>query len=257
MFIRQCYRRKNGKRHAYWALVGSYRTRGGPRQRIVSYLGQMDVQGRLGIQQVAAGYGRQYQHSLFNDVAPHWVEVDTSRIRVERCVDFAEPWLGLELLNHPGIDSLLKQLQPPGREEVEWSLMSLILVICRLCEPSSELHIAENIYVHTVLYDLFGIASEKINDDRLYRSLDQLLAHKEAMVVYLKDRLGTLFGLEYDILLYDVISTYFEGQANGNSLAQRGYSRDHRPDCRQVCIGIIVSNLDEKWTLDGSAHVYW
>jgi transposase len=241
MFIRQCYRKKNGKRHAYWALVESYRTSRGPRQRIVSYLGEMDARGRLGIRQAAIGQGMQYQHRLFDDVAPQWVEVDTSRIQVERCVDFGGPWLGLELLGHLGIESLLRQLLPPGREEIEWSLMSLILVICRLCEPSSELHIAEHVYGHTVLGDLLGIAPDKINDDRLYRALDQLLAHKEAMEVHLKDRVGKLFGLEYDILLYDVTSTYFEGQAKGNNLAQRGYSRDHRGDCKQVCIGLVVS----------------
>jgi hypothetical protein len=111
MFIRQCYRRKNGKRHAYWALVESYRTEHGPRQRIVSYLGEMDAQGRLGIQQAATGQGMQYQRRLFNDVTPRWVEVDSSRIRVERCVDFGGPWLGLELLRHLGIESLLKQLR--------------------------------------------------------------------------------------------------------------------------------------------------
>ena len=241
MFIRQCYRRKNGKRHAYWALVESYRTPRGPRQRIVSYLGEMDTQGRLGIQQSATGQGAHYQHKLFNNVAPRWVEVDTGRIRVERCVDFGGPWLGLELLRHLGIESLLGQLQPSGREEIEWSLMSLILIICRLCNPSSELHIAEHLYGHTVLGDLLGIASDRINDDRLYRALDQLLPHKEALEIHLKDRLGTLFGLDYDILLYDVTSTYFEGQANGNSLAKRGYSRDHRSDCKQVCIGLVVS----------------
>jgi transposase len=241
MFIRQCYRRKNGKRHAYWALVESYRTPRGPRQRIVSYLGERDERGRLGIQQVATGQGIQYQQKLFNDVTPRWVEVDTSRIRVEGCVDFGGPWLGLELLGRLGIDSLLKRLQPCGREEIEWSLMSLILVICRLCEPSSELHIAEHVYGHTVLGDLLGIAPDKINDDRLYRALDQLLAHKETLEVHLKDRLGTLFDLEYDILLYDVTSTYFEGQAKGNDLARRGYSRDHRGDCKQVCIGLVVS----------------
>jgi hypothetical protein len=109
MFIRQCYRSKNGKRHAYWALVESYRTERGPRQRIVSYLGEMAAQGRLGIRQAATGQGMQYQHQLFNDVAPRWVEVDTSRIWVERCVDFGGPWLGFELLKHLGIESLLKQ----------------------------------------------------------------------------------------------------------------------------------------------------
>jgi transposase len=241
MFIRQSYRRKNGKRHAYWALVESYRTPRGPRQRIVSYLGEMDARGRLGIQQAATGQGKQYQHRLFGDIAPQWVEVDPGRIRVERCVDFGGPWLGLELLERLDIPLLLNQLQPRGREAIEWSLMSLILVICRLCEPSSELHIAEHIYGHTILGDLFGIGADKINDDRLYRALDQLLPHKEALEVHLKARLGTLFGLEYDILLYDVTSTYFEGQANGNCLAQRGYSRDHRHDCKQVCIGLVVS----------------
>mgnify|MGYP001558738661 CR=1 FL=1 len=119
--------------------------------------------------------------------------------------------------------------------------MSLVLVIARLCDPSSELHIAEHFYKDTALCDLLGISYDKINDDRLYRGLDQLLPHKETMETHLKERLGELFGLEYDILLYDVTSTYFEGKANGNSLAQRGYSRDHRSDCKQVCIGLVVS----------------
>lgn len=241
MFIRQCYRKKNGKRHAYWALIESYRTSRGPRQRIVSYLGEMDERGRLGIRQLATSQGLQYQRRLFDDVAPRWVEVDTSRIRVERCVDFGGPWLALELLQRLGIESLLKQLLPPGREEIEWSSMAMILVICRLCEPSSELHIAEHLYRHTVLSDLLGVTQDKINDDRLYRALDQLLPHKDSLEVHLKNRLGELFGLEYDLLLYDVTSTYFEGQANGNYLAKRGYSRDHRPDCKQVCIGLVVS----------------
>jgi transposase len=241
MFIRQCYRKKNGKRHAYWALIESYRTSRGPRQHIVSYLGEMDERGRLGIRQLATSQGLQYQRRLFDDVAPRWVEVDTSRIRVERCVDFGGPWLALELLQCLGIESLLKQLLPPGREEIEWSSMAMILVICRLCEPSSELHIAEHLYRHTVLSDLLGVTQDKINDDRLYRALDQLLPHKDSLEVHLKNRLGELFGLEYDLLLYDVTSTYFEGQANGNYLAKRGYSRDHRPDCKQVCIGLVVS----------------
>ena len=241
MFIRQCYRKKNGKRHAYWALVESCRTSRGPRQRIVSYLGEMDERGRLGIRQAATGQGLQYQRRLFDDVPPRWVEVDTSRIRVERCVDFGGPWLAMELLKHLGFESLFKKLFPAGREEIEWSLMAMILVICRLCEPSSELHIAERLYRHTVLSDLFGITQDKINDDRLYRALDQLLPHKDCLEVHLKNRLRELFGLEYDLLLYDVTSTYFEGQAQGNPQAQRGYSRDHRPDCKQVCIGLVVS----------------
>jgi len=239
MFIRPITVNKNGKRHSYWALVESYRTSRGPRQRVVSYLGQADEPLRKGIHQKASG--TPYQRMLFDDVKPAWVEVNTNGIRVERCMDFGGPWLGLELLKQLGLTERFGRLMPAGREDVPWSVMSLVLVIARLCEPSSELHIAEHFYKDTALCDLLGIGAEKINDDRLYRALDELLAHKEAMEIHLKDRLGTLFGLEYDILLYDVTSTYFEGQANGNSLAQRGYSRDHRPDCKQVCIGLVVS----------------
>lgn len=241
MFIRQCYRKKNGKRHAYWALVESCRTLRGPRQRIVSYLGEMDERGRLGMLQTATAQGLHHQRRLFDDVAPRWVEVDTSRIRVERCVDFGGPWLAIKLLKHLGLESLLNKLFPAGREEIEWSLMAIVLVICRLCNPSSELNIAEHLYGHTALVDLLGVVEDKINDDRLYRALDKLLVHKEALEVHLKERLGRLFHLEYDILFYDITSTYFEGQANGNPLAQRGYSRDHRGDCKQVCIGLVVS----------------
>ena len=239
MFIRPITVKKNGKRHSYWALVESYRTSGGPRQRIVSYLGQTDEPLRRGIRHKANG--TPYQRMLFDDGEPAWVEVDANGIRIEQCMDFGGPWLGLALLNRLGLTELFKRLMPAGREEVPWSLMSLVLVIARLCDPSSELHIAEHFYKDTALYDLLGVGDEKINDDRLYRGLDQLLPHKEAMEIHLKERLGELFGLEYDILLYDVTSTYFEGQANGNSLAQRGYSRDHRPDCKQVCIGLVVS----------------
>jgi transposase len=241
MFIRQCYRRKNGKRHAYWVLVESHRTARGPRQRIISYLGEMDERGRLGVRQVAAGEGKRYQQRLFDNVSPRWVEVDTGRIRVERCVDFGGPWLALELLKRLGMEPLLRNLLPVGREDIEWSLMAMILVICRLCNPSSELHIAEHLYGYTAMSDLLGVAEDKINDDRLYRALDQLLPHKDALEFHLKGQLGRLFDIEYDLILYDITSTYFEGRANGNPLAQRGYSRDHRPDCKQVCIGLVVS----------------
>ena len=130
---------------------------------------------------------------------------------------------------------------PRGDEEVPWSLMALILIVCRLCKPSSELHVAEHIYTHSALADLLGVPPEKINEQRLYRALDSLLPHKEALEEFLKNRLGELFGLEYDLQLYDVTSTYFEGQALRNPQARRGYSRDHRPDCKQVCIGLVVS----------------
>jgi transposase len=241
MFIRPCYRRKNGKRHAYWALMESYRTERGPRQRVVAYLGQLDEPQRLGVKQAAEGKQGSRQKRLFDDVRPQWVEVDAKRVRVENRRDFGGPWLGLELVEQLGLKDCLDRTLPTGREEISWSLMALVLVLCRLCDPSSELHIAEHFYAQSALSDLLGISPEKINEQRLYRAMDALLPHKEALEVFLKNRLGELFGLEYDLLLYDVTSTYFEGQAEANPLAKRGYSRDHRPDCKQVCIGLVVS----------------
>jgi transposase len=241
MFIRPCYRTKNGKRHAYWALTESYRTDRGPRQRVLAYLGQLDEPQRLGVKEAAEGKLSVRQKRLFDDVRPQWVEVDVKRVRVENRRDFGGPWLGLELVDRLGLKDFFHRTIAGGREDVSWSVMALVLVLCRLCDPSSELHIAEHFYAHSALADLLGIPPEKINENRLYRALDALLPHKEALEVFLKNRLGELFGLEYDLLLYDVTSTYFEGQAQANPLAQRGYSRDHRPDCKQVCIGLVVS----------------
>ena len=240
MFIRPCYRQKNGKRHAYWALMESYRTARGPRQRVVAYLGQLDEPQQLGVKAAAEGkQGRQKR--LFQDVRPQWVEVDVKRVRVENRCDWGGPWLGLELVDQLGLREFLDGTIASGHEDVPWSLMALVLVLCRLCHPSSELHIAEHFYAQSALADLLGIPAHKVNEQRLYRALDALLPHKQALEVFLKNRLGELFGLEYDLLLYDVTSTYFEGQAAANPLARRGYSRDHRPDCKQVCIGLVVS----------------
>ena len=241
MFIRPCYRRKNGKRHAYWALMESYRTQRGPRQRVVAYLGQLDEPQRQGVKQAAEGKSGPRQKRLFGDVRPQWVEVDVKRVRVENRRDFGGPWLGLQLVEQLGLKEFLDCTIPSGREEIPWSLTALVLVLCRLCDPSSELHIAEHFYAQSALSDLLGIPAEKINEQRLYRAMDALLPHKKALEAFLKNRLGELFGLEYDLLLYDVTSTYFEGQAEANPLAKRGYSRDHRPDCKQVCIGLVVS----------------
>jgi transposase len=241
MFIRPCYRTKNGKRHAYWALMESYRTQRGPRQRVVAYLGQLDESQREGVKQAAEGKQGSHQKRLFDEVRPQWVEVDVKRVRVENRRDFGGPWLGMELVEQLGLKEFLDRTIPSGREEIPWSLMALVLILCRLCDPSSELHIAEHFYAQSALSDLLGVAPEKINEQRLYRAMDALLPHKESLEVFLKNRLGELFGLEYDLLLYDVTSTYFEGQAELNPLAKRGYSRDHRPDCKQVCIGLVVS----------------
>jgi transposase len=240
MYLRRCWRQKDGKRHAYWALVESYRTVRGPRQRVVAYWGEMDRSGHLAVQR-AAGMPLTPQGSLFESTEPEWAEVDLKRVRVERPRQFGAAWLGSELLSRLGLLERLAQLLPAGREQVPWATMVIALVIGRLCDPSSELRFAEHGYEASALADLLGIPVDKINDDRLYRALDHLLPHKAALERHLKERLGELFHLDYDLLLYDVTSTYFEGQAVENGLAQRGYSRDHRSDCKQVNIALVVS----------------
>jgi transposase len=246
MFIRPCYRKKNGKRHAYWALVESYRTERGPRQRVVAYLGQLKDSQRRGVKRAAEGKKETpYQQlQLFDHNArlePEWVEVDTANVRVENELAFGGPWLATELLRTLQLDKLFESVMPRGGEDIPWAKMASVLVICRLCNPSSELFIAEHYYRSTALPELLGIPVDKINEQRLYRALDKLLPHKEALEAHLKNRLGSLFDLEYDLLLYDVTSTYFEGQCESNPMAQRGYSRDNRSDCKQVCIGLVVS----------------
>lgn len=240
MYLRRCYRNKDGKRHAYWALVESYRTARGPRQRVVSWLGQMDSQGRLGVRQAAQGSSG-WQQDLFDNQEPQWVEVDLKRVSVERSRRFGGAWLGLEVCRRLGLPEFLDQTIATGREDIPWPVMALVLVLGRLCDPASELYLAEHFFASSALGELLSVPAEKVNDDRLYRALDKLLPHKKAMEKHLKERMGELFSLDYDLLLYDVTSTYFEGQAESNTLAQRGYSRDHRGDCKQVNIALVVS----------------
>jgi len=241
MYIRRCYRKKDGKRHAYWALVESYRTARGPRQRVVAWLGAMDEEGRMGVKRCAEAQSCE-QGDLFIEAGEQeWVEIDLKGVRVERTRRFGGPWLGRTLLRQLDLDGFLEERLSRGREQVPWPLMAMVLVLGRLCDPSSELRLAERFYEHSALPDLLGVPAEKVNEDRLYRALDALLPHKAELEKHLRQKLGELFSLDYDLLLYDVTSTYFEGEAKSNPLAQRGYSRDHRPDCKQVNLALVVS----------------
>ncbi|MCH8019505.1 IS1634 family transposase, partial [candidate division KSB1 bacterium] len=240
MYIRKITRKKDGKTHAYWALVESRRTERGPRQHVVAYLGEMDATGRMGIQKAAEGRS-DHQVDLFKNLEPEWVEVNVRAVRTERVRDFGDIWLALELLKRLGLYQFFRQVMPAGREKIPWADLACVLTIARFCEPKSELYIAEHFYGHTALTDLMGIPNDKVYDNRLYRALDKLLPHKESLEKHLKERFGELFNIRYDLLLYDVTSTYFEGEAANNSQAKRGYSRDKRPDCKQVCIALVVT----------------
>lgn len=249
MFLKRLQRRKNGKKHTYWALVESIRTAKGSRHRVVAYLGELKKSEKNGWAQFGRrlnGRGRP-QPSLFDP--PHYddpsddepVLVKLKDIRLQRLRDFGDVWLALGLWRLLGLDQLLSDLMPSGREEVPWEQVAAILAIARFCEPSSELHIADTWYRRTALEDLLGVTAEQVHHRRLYGGLDQLLPHKEAIEKHLKERLGDLFDLDYELLLYDVTSTYFEGECKRNPMAQRGYSRDSRPDCLQICIGLVVT----------------
>ena len=170
MFIRPCYRNKDGKRHAYWALVESYRTQRGPRQRVIAYLGKLDEAGRLGLKQAADDTPISSQKTFFPEPEPEWVEVDASAVRVENCRQFGGPWLALELIKTLGLDTFFQETIPSGHEDVPWSVMALVLVIARLCEPSRELSIAENFSRKTAVCDLLGVPQQKLYDNRLYRA---------------------------------------------------------------------------------------
>ncbi len=242
MFLRKCRKVIDGATYNYWQLVDSYRTERGPRQRVVAYLGNMEQPQRLGITTAVKGNHGIQQSCLIDDsITPEWVEVDVSRLRVEAVLDYGAYWLGLQLLNKLGLVDCLESLITPGREELPWSIMAIVLVLMRLVHPSSELQVAEDWFERSALGELLGIPPHKINDDRLYRALDRVLPHKAALEKHLKDRLGQMFNLEYDLLLYDITSTYFEGQCEGNEQARFGYSRDKRSDCRQVLIALVVS----------------
>jgi transposase len=252
MFLRRFERRKNGKAHSYWALAESYRTAKGSRQRIVSYLGELtdgeqDGWAKLGSHLDGETQARRPQRTFFDPPRrdePRDDEsllVKLSSIRLERTRDFGDVWLAWGLWRTLGLDEVLEKLIEPGREEVSWATMAAILTLARFCEPSSELHIADTWYRRTALEDLLGVTPEQVHTDRLYKALDQLLPHKEALEKHLRERLGELFQLQCDLLLYDVTSTYFEGDLNGCPIAKRGYSRDSRPDRPQVCLGLVVT----------------
>lgn len=250
-YLRRKARRKNGQVYDSWAIVESVRTEKGPRQRTVATIGKapsLDEEERVGWEQIAEELsGRRVAPRQSDFLAPtppeppEWAHVDLSRVRVERLRRFGDVYMALALWKRLRLDEFFAGHIESGKEEVPWPAMAALHAIARLCEPSSDLSIAESFFAKTALDDLLGIDGEKVYDNRLYRALDAMLPHREALFTHLREVYGDLFGATFDVLLYDITSTYFEGQAEGNEKARRGYSRDSRPDCRQVAIGLVVT----------------
>jgi transposase len=252
MFLRRHSRAKDGKAHAYWSLVETVRTVDGPRQRTLCYLGELNdwAQARwLKTIEVFNAQGESRQLKLFpSDVEPPEDDAAVARVRLdqvrlERSRRFGDCFLGLELWKRLELDRFWEALLdgPEDAAEVPWSRIAALLAINRLCAPGSELAIEERWYPSTALDDLLGIEAGKINDTRLYRCLDRLLPHKTKLERHLTRRYGELFAAEFDVLLYDLTSSYVEGAAEKDPMMRRGYSRDHRPDCQQVVIALIVN----------------
>ena len=243
MYLRHTTVKKDGKVHRYWRLVRSVRVGRRIIQQTVAHLGELDARGRIEARALARHLiGAPERAQLFEDGSEHLtVPVRLKGVRIERSRQFGDVYLALALWRGLGLEELCEQVMPAGQERIAWAKMAAVLVTARFCEPSSELHIAEDWYRRTALCDLLQLGEEDVNKDRLYRGLDRLLIHKTALEAHLSKRCGELFAIDNEVLLYDVTSTYFEGLAEANRQAQRGYSRDHRPDCKQVLIALVVT----------------
>jgi transposase len=251
MFLRPNHRGKDGKEHTYWSLVETVRTPDGPRQKTLCYLGELNssAQARwLTTVEVFNEQGESEQLKLFPSHVepppedPQVARVLLNKVRLERTRQFGSCFLGLELWKRLELDRFFEQAVDGESADVPWSRVTALLAINRLCAPGSELAVEQRWYPSTALDDLLQIEDGKINDTRLYRCLDRILPHKTKLEPHLKNRYGELFGAEFDVLLYDLTSTYVEGAAEKNPMVRRGYSRDHRPDCEQLVIALIVNN---------------
>jgi transposase len=251
MFLRPNHRGKDGKQHTYWSLVESIRTADGPRQRTLCHLGELNGSDHacwLKTVEVFNEQGEVQQLKLFPSHVeppaddPQVARVLVNRVRLERTRQFGACYLGLELWRRLELDRFFEQAVDGDAADVPWSRVAALLAINRLCAPGSELAIEQRWFPSTALDDLLGVEEDKVNDTRLYRCLDRILPHKTKLERHLKDRYGELFGAEFDVLFYDLTSTYVEGAAENNPMMRRGYSRDHRPDCEQMVIALIVNS---------------
>ena len=259
MFLRRKTKSARGVGYSYWHLCRTVRTARGPRQQVVASLGKLDQAELAGLRggwddlpallrgetppprPVTAPLPGFATPSEAAPAAPRWEAADLRALRVERSRDFGECYLALSLWHRLGLDSLLAELLPAGRESVGWAHTAALLAVARFCAQRSELGVAEHWYDTTALDDLLGVDTASVNDDRLYRGLDQLGQHKDALCAHLMERYREWFGVRFEFLLYDVTSTYFEGEAERNPQAQRGYSRDQRSGNKQVCIGLVCT----------------
>jgi transposase len=252
MYLRSNRRIKDGKEHRYYTVVESRRLRTGQvAQRQVLYLGEINDSQQVAWRKTLEVFDEQRQRftelSLFPEDravpgdALDSVQVKLHEMRLERARPYGNCWLGCELWRQLGLDGFWAKKLPQGRESVSWAQVLELLVVNRLIDPGSEFRLHRQWFDQSAMDVLLGQDFAVAGKDRLYRCLDRVLEHKQELFVHLQQRWRDLFQTEFDLLLYDLTSTYVEGEAKQNPKAKYGYSRDGRPDCKQVVIALVIT----------------
>jgi transposase len=252
MFLRSTNRKKDGKDHRYFSVVENRRVSSGKTvQRTVVYLGEINDTQQTAWLKTLDVFDEQEQRSrelsLFPedreipDEAVDSLQVKLSGLELRRARAFGNCWLACELWRTLGLEEFWQQRLPEGREEVNWEKVLRLLVVNRWIAPGSEFRVHRQWFVDSAMDELLGVDFAVAEKDRLYRCLDRLLAHKHDLFIWLKQKWADLFHADFDVLLYDLTSTYFEGEMEDNPKAKRGYSRDGRPDCVQVVIALVIT----------------
>lgn len=252
MFLR-CHRRiKDGKEHRYYSIEESRRLQSGRVvQRRVLYLGEINSSQQAAWRKTLEVFDEQQQQyqtlSLFPDDQPiaagaiNKLQVKLGEMKLRRARSYGNCWLGCELWRQLELDRFWEEKLPRGREQVSWAQVLELLVVNRLIDPGSEFRLHRQWFDLSAMDMLLGVDFAVAEKDRLYRCLDRILEHKQALFVHLQQRWKNLFDTQFDVLLYDLTSTYVEGEAEQNPKAKRGYSRDGRPDCKQVIVALVIT----------------
>jgi transposase len=253
MFLKCSVRRKDGKEHRSWSIVESRRLSDGRRvHRHVLYLGEINDSQLAAWKKTIEVFDEKndgpVQLAIFpedrqpQDESTAVVKVQLSKLELHRPRQWGACWLSLGLWRQLELNAFWREKLPPSREGTRWDLVLTVLVIYRFIDPGSEWRLHRHWFEHTALGDLLEQECRLVSDDTLYRSLDRLLAHKDALFCFLKQRWQDLFGVQFEVLLYDLTSTYFECDVpNHDGLRRFGYSRDKRGDCVQVVVGLIIT----------------
>src|SRR3954452_3934062 len=248
MFLRSINRKKDGKDHRYFSIVENRRLSSGKTaQRTVLYLGEINDQQEGAWRKSLDVFDEARQSSRALSLFPEdrdipadavdSLQVKLSGLQLRRARPFGNCWLACDLWRQLGLDSFWQDRLPDGREAISWEKGLQLLVVNRLIDPGSELRVHRHWFLNSAMDELFAVAEK----DRLYRCLDRLLEHKQELFVWLRQKWADLFQADFEVLLYDLTSTYFEGEMEENPKARRGYSRDGRPDCLQVVIALVVT----------------